>query len=53
MVAMLGFVWVAVISSVIVLVGYTIWNFIVVFFDLKRLGREVRREVKGGNRDSK
>ena len=38
----IAFIWIAIISSVIVLIGYTIWNFFTVLFDLMRLGREAR-----------
>lgn len=36
------FIWIAIVSSFIVLIGYTIWNFFVVFFDLIRIGREAK-----------
>jgi hypothetical protein len=40
------FIWISIISSSIALVGYTIWNFFVVLFDLIRIGREAQPQKR-------
>ena len=39
--------WIAIISSVIVLLGYEIWNLIVVSRDFARISREAREHDIG------
>jgi hypothetical protein len=40
------FIWIAIISSSIALIGYSIWNFFVVLFDLTRIGREAQAQKR-------
>jgi len=40
------FIWIAIVSSSIALVGYSFWNFFVVLFDLMRIGREAKAAMK-------
>jgi|GEM_PF-1684852 len=39
-----GFLWTAIISSTIVLLGYEIWNFIVVVKDFASMAKAARTE---------
>jgi len=40
------FIWICIVSSFIALIGYSIWNFFVVLFDLMRIGREAKAAIK-------
>ena len=40
------FIWIAIVSSFIALIGYSFWNFFVVLFDLMRIGREAKQAMK-------
>jgi hypothetical protein len=44
-----AFLWIAIISSGVVLFAYEIWNLIVVLKDFARISREAREQEQKGN----